>query len=154
MANNVACDFDDEQELNPSVVARWPHLFGYTSVEAESRIRQQRSNFTKERVADDLWDMARNIKEASGYDREAYEHELENERTKLQRSAERAGPSVSQASSESTYILKLEGPLNTPTKIQEAAALPETPAITTGSVELGDASFVTIDTAAKDAITT
>ena len=117
MANNVACDFDDEQELNPSVMARWQHLFGYTSVEAESRIRQQPSNFTGERVTDDLWDMVRNVKEASGYDREAYEHELENERTKPQRSAGRAGPSVSQASSKSTNILKLEGLLDTPAKI-------------------------------------
>ena len=104
-------------------------------------------------MTDDLWDIVRGVKEASGYDREAYEHELENERTKPQRSAGQVGPSVSEASSKSTYILKLEGPFDTPAKVQEAAALTETPAITTGSGQLGDASFVTIDTTAKDAIT-
>jgi hypothetical protein len=66
--------------------------------------------------------------------------------------AVRAGPSVSQASSRSTYILKLEGPLDTAAKVQEAASLQVLPAITTSTGELGEASFVTIDTTARGAI--
>jgi dsDNA-binding SOS-regulon protein len=64
----------------------------------------------------------------------------------------RAGPSVIRASSRSTYILKLEGPLDTAAKVQEAANLEVLPAITPGTGELGDASFVTMDTTARDAI--
>jgi hypothetical protein len=75
-----------------------------------------------------------------------------NDRPSRVCSAVRADPFVSQASSWSTYILKLEGPLDTAAKVQEAANLQVLPAITTGIGELGEASFVTIDTTARNAI--
>jgi len=75
-----------------------------------------------------------------------------NDRPSRACSAVRADPFVSQASSWSTYILKLEGPLDTAAKVQEAANLQVLPTITTGIGELGEASFVTIDTTARNAI--
>jgi hypothetical protein len=76
-----------------------------------------------------------------------------NDRPSRAWGAVRAGPSVNQASWRSTYILKLEGPLDTAAKVQEAADLEVLPAITTGTGELGEASFVTIDTTTRNAIT-
>lgn len=93
-------------------------------------------------------------KEADGFDREAYEHEIELGRRKTSKElcGLPVGPSVSQASSNSTYILKLGGPLDTAAKVQEAASLEAAPAILTSTGDVGDANFVKIDSTAKDAI--
>ena len=84
MANNIVDDSDAELELelSDSMITRWQQLFCYTRAEAISRIEQHRSNFSSERVSDEHWEMVRCAKEAGGYDREAYEHEIELGRTK------------------------------------------------------------------------
>jgi hypothetical protein len=156
MVINVVDESDAELELELSddMITRRKQLFCYTHAEAIDRIKQNRDNFSRERVSDEHWEMVRCGKEANGYDREAYEHEIELGRSKISRASGgiRAGASVGQASSKSTYILKLEGPLDTAVKVQEAADLDAVPAITTGTGDLGEASFVTVDSTAKDAI--
>ena len=84
MANNVVDDSDAglELELSDSMITRWQQLFCYTRTEAISHIEQHRSNFSRERVTNEHWEMVRCTKEAGGYDREAYEHEIELGRTK------------------------------------------------------------------------
>lgn len=79
MANNIADDSDagSELELSDSVITRWQQLFCYTRAEAISHIEQHRCNFSRERVSDEHWEMVSSVKEADGYDREAYEHEIE-----------------------------------------------------------------------------
>jgi hypothetical protein len=84
MANNFVDDFDTgpELELSDSAITRWQQLFYYTRAEAISRIEQHRSNFSRERVSDEHWEMVRCIKEVDGHDRETYEHEIELRRMK------------------------------------------------------------------------
>ena len=84
MANNIVdnSDVGPELELSDSTITRWQQLFYYTRTEAISRIEQHRSNFSRERVSDEHWEMVRCAKEADGYGREAYEHEIELGRTK------------------------------------------------------------------------
>ena len=84
MANNIVGDSDagSELELSDSVITRWQQLFYYTRAEAISRIEQHRSNFSRERVSDEHWEIVRCAKEANGYDREAYEHKIELGRMK------------------------------------------------------------------------
>ena len=84
MAKNVVDDFDPEPEvkLSDSVITQWQQLFCYTRSEAISRIEEHRSNYSRKRVSDEHWKMVRCAKEADGYDREAYEHEIELGRTK------------------------------------------------------------------------
>ena len=156
MAINVVDESDAEQEqgLSDDMITGWQQLFCCTHAEAIDRINQHRSNLSRERVSDEHWEMVRCGKEAEGYDRVAYEHEIDCGRKTTSRTASgiRAGPSVGQASSKSIYILKLEGPLDTAAKIQEAAGLGSVPDIATGTGDLGEASFVTIDSTAKDTI--
>ena len=92
-------------------------------------------------------------REAAGYDREAYEYEIE-----LQRQPETFGlPGVagSRPSSGNAFILKFEGPLSTPAKVQEAAGLTTLPIITKGTdadKETREASFCHIDDSARQNI--
>ncbi len=84
MANNIVDDSDagPELEISESVITRWQQVFCYTRAEAISRIEQHRSNFLRERVSDEHWEIVRYAKEADGYDRETYVHEIELGRTK------------------------------------------------------------------------
>jgi hypothetical protein len=75
--------------------------------------------------------VVRSEREAAGYDRESYEYEIE-----IQRQPESFGISgipVNGASSRSAFLRKLEGPLNSPAKVQEAAGLLSLPIMTNGT---------------------
>ena len=84
MANNIVHDSDTGPEIDSSdsVITRWQQLFCYTRAEATSYIERHRSSFSRERVSNEHWEVVRCTKEADGYDREAYEHEIELARTK------------------------------------------------------------------------
>ena len=90
--------------------------------------------------------MVRLEREAVEYDREAYEYEIE-----LRRQSENfalSGIPVDGSSSRGSFILKLEGPLSTAVKVQEAAGLTTLPTITMGTDaedETREASFCYID---------
>ena len=152
MAKNIIDDFNRDQEPEPTAIYRWQRVFGYSRAEATKYLQEHRSNYTRERLSDDLWEVVRTAKESAGYYREAYEHEIEIRRAKTRRPAGRSGPSVSQASSRSTYIVKLEGPLGTAAQVQVAANLKKIPVVRFGAGEAGDADFVEVDTNTRDAI--
>ncbi len=85
MAKNVIdndLNSGQEAKLSDSVITRWQQLFCYTRSEAISHIQEHRSNYSRERVSDEHWKMIQCVKEANGYDREAYEYEIELKRTK------------------------------------------------------------------------
>lgn len=82
MAKNVGSNATQDLKLSDSVITRWQKLFCYTRADAISRIENHRSDFSRERVSDEHWDMVRSAKEVDGYDREAYEHEFALRRTK------------------------------------------------------------------------
>jgi hypothetical protein len=65
-------------------------------------------------VPDEHWELVRPEKEAAGYDREAYQYEIEVQR-QIKISG-LTGISMTGASSGNTFLLKLDGPLNNPTK--------------------------------------
>lgn len=84
MAKNVMDDGFGSREpnLSHSVITQWQQLFCYSRSDAISRIQEHRSNFTREKVSDEHWELVRCTKGAEGYDREAYEHQIQLERTK------------------------------------------------------------------------
>lgn len=82
MAINIGSDAAHDLQLSDSVITRWQQLFRYTRADAISRIENHRSDISRRRVSDEHWDMVHCAKEADGYDREAYEHEVELGRTK------------------------------------------------------------------------
>jgi Gamma-glutamyl cyclotransferase, AIG2-like len=140
-------------ELSEATIQRWQRLFRLSSDEAAERIKSHRSNVSRTQVPDEHWELVRHGKEAAGYDREAYQYEIEVQRQL--KSSGLTGISMTGASSGNTFLLKLDGPLNNPTKVQEAAGLLTTPAITRGAdADDGtrEASFCYIDNAAKQAV--
>jgi hypothetical protein len=149
MAGNVV----DDLQLSDATIRIWQRLFHLTSDEAAERIKNHRSNVSRLRVSDEHWEMVRPEREAAGYDREAYEYEIE-----IQRQPESfgiSGISLIGAPSRRVFLLKLEGPLNTPAKVQEAAGLSTLPTATKGidaDDETREARFCHIDDAARQAI--
>lgn len=125
---------DDNPKTEPigTTMARWQRLFNLPADEAVDRIQAHRNNLTRPRVSDGHWEMLRLEKGAAGYDREAYEYELELQKRKA------ALPDLLPSSGDNrmTYLVELAGPLDTAEKVQQAAEMDKVPEVVSGrSVE-------------------
>jgi hypothetical protein len=154
MAANVVDDPTSDPDSEPDVSTRWQPLFSYTLTEARERVKTHRSNLSRERVSDAHWDIMRSAREAEGYDREAYEYSLSlGKGAGVSPQATNMPPTTEGASPiQSTFLLKLAGPLDTAAKAQEAAGLPSCPAVLTGNSDSGDATFCRVNAATRRAI--
>ncbi|TVY73486.1 hypothetical protein LSUE1_G007573 [Lachnellula suecica] len=153
MARNATDAQADGERPSEASIARWQNLFQYSRSEAADLILEHRNNFSRHRVSDEHWQLVQEEKEAQGYDREAYEHELEmSGRPKKSTGHQGKKVLLSEAQARVMYLLKLEGPLNTSDRIREAGSLRASPEIIQGSGDDGEAAFCQIDRKAKYAI--
>ena len=144
-------DTNNQQTLEPisTTIKRWVDLFDFSPDEAIDCIQAYRNNLTRLRISDAHWDIIRAEKEAAGYDREAYEYELELEKRKA------ALPGLVPAGSGSVkFLVELGGPLDSVHKLQQAAGIGEPPEVVSGtSVEEDrDVVLCCIDDVAKRAL--
>ena len=144
MAANVAEEL--ESEPDEEEIARWQQLFSYTYPEALKQIMNQRNDYSRCKVSDDLWDLVKPQMEAQGYSREAYEHKLKKDGTRIS--------SISTSQANATYLILLQDVLDTPKKIQAAAKLPSPPHAVQASSETKteDSVFCRIDGTIKQAL--
>ena len=124
MAVNAIDDCDVEFEPSGEEIARWQGLFAYSYPEAVEQIKRHRSDYSRYRVSNDHWDLVRAQKEAQGYSRDAFEHRIKTggrpaPTHQEPKSIEQVENSGSQA--QPSYLILLEGVLNTPKRIQDAA---------------------------------
>lgn len=156
MALNAAENPHDEVNDTPSAedISRWQALFHYTYADTVDFIKQHRSNYSRIPVSADHWEMVEAEKVAQGYDREAYEHELNiGGMQKPSTACIGTVATISPAQARAVYVLKLENALNSARKVQEAAGLEEPPPTTQGTTEDdGDTGFCRINGTAKHAI--
>lgn len=149
-AYNPDLETDDYPSEPISItMARWQKLFGLSESEVVDRIMDHRNNLTRTRISDTHWDTISAEKEAKGYDKEAYEYELELQKKKA------VLPDLLPSSEGSvTYLVELTGPLDTPEKVQHAAEMAEVPEVVGGSsVEEKRAVWLCcIDGGAKNAL--
>ncbi|RDW85448.1 hypothetical protein BP5796_03773 [Coleophoma crateriformis] len=106
-------------------------------------IWRHRTDLSRKQVGDAHWTIVRGQMESRGYDREAYEHKFELGTPMLKKSTSRSDISSLQA--RAIYLLKLEGALDTPKKVQEAGNLIRLPETLQGTGEDGDATFCQVD---------
>ncbi|CZT18458.1 uncharacterized protein RCC_04303 [Ramularia collo-cygni] len=140
---------DCRPEPMKDTVARWQKLFKLPQDTAVELIMTHRNNLTRTRVSDDLWDTIRVEKESHGYDREAYEYELDLQKKKAV--LPNLVPSIDNSESTTTYLVELSGALETVEDVQRAAGLDLPPPVVSGeSVEDGrPVSLCCVDSAAK-----
>ena len=152
MAANVADDSGVEHEPDEDEIVRWQKLFEYNYSEAVKQILGQKNDVLRCKVSDDLWSMVKLRKEAQGYSREAYEHEVNmcSRSTATHDQCSTTGISTSQPVC--TYLVLLEGLLDTAEKIQAAAKLPVPPQTVPASSETGMSVFCRIDGNIKQAV--
>lgn len=151
-AFNPVEDHESKPEPMKDTVSRWQRLFGLSQDSAVDHIMDYRNDLTRTRVSDDLWEAVRSEREKQGYNREAYEYELDVHKRKailpdLQPAADNSQSSI-------TYLVELSGVLDSENKVQHAAKLDVLPPVVTGeSVEDGrPVSLCCVDSAAKAAI--
>ncbi|KAF2765186.1 hypothetical protein EJ03DRAFT_219190 [Teratosphaeria nubilosa] len=153
-AFNPDAGVDGASEPIVQTAARWQKLFSLPQDEAIERIMEHRNSLTGVRLTDDHWETIRTEKESEGYDREAYEYEVNLQRKKALLPG--LVPAAGDAAGDSTvtYLVELGGPLATPEKVQAAGDLEKAPDVVEGrSVEESRAvRLCCVDGKAKNAI--
>lgn len=142
MASNVTDKhFGHEHNISEETISRWRRLFSCSSMlEAKKLLEHHRNNLTRACVSDEHWEIVRTEKEAGGYDRESYEFSLEcekNQATNLIKQKLATTMNMGSKLRKSYFILKLEGPLSSAIRIQEAARLGTLPTIVIGETSCG-----------------
>ena len=153
MAVNAVDDDSVEFEPSEDEIQRWQTLFAYSYSEAVEQIKNQKGDYLRRRVSDDHWGLVRSEKEAQGFSRDAYEHwmKMGGQSAYSHGETKHVDTSASQANSFS-YLVLLEGILNTPKSIQDAAKLSEPPHTILAASETRDAVFCEIDGTIKQSI--
>jgi hypothetical protein len=96
--------------------------------------------------------MVRDEQETEGFDRETYEYAIDTGILNGQSRVNRPKEEGISHDSRATYLVKLEGPLHSASKIQNLAATLELPALMKGMGPSGEASFCLVDSVVKRAI--
>lgn len=125
---------DTPPEPISTTIARWNKLFKIPGDDAIDRIMEHRNNLTRMRISDEHWEAVRTAKESQGYDREAYEYELDLQKRKA--NIGNLVPVDEEAESSVTFLVELSGPLESLEVMQRAAGLDKAPKTVDGwSVE-------------------
>lgn len=154
-APNSGAEATDKIDADEATIRRWKRLFLYSRADAVEAIEQWRGDLSRTRVSDEHWDLVRTKKSAEGYDREAYDHELEiGGRRRLAKAVceTQSDVALTLAQARAIYLLKLQGPLDTVHTVQAAAKLAKLPAVVEGTGDDGDASFCRVNGRAKQTI--
>lgn len=148
--NASVSDLNDEEQVpSQETILRWQQLFGYTYADAVDMIDKHRGNLSRKRVNDEHWEIVREEKEAQGYDREAYEHELGIGRRRVKPSQAKAEKGKSDT--RERHIVKLEEDL-TAEMIRGVSGANESLEDVEGSGEDGDARFCVVDSCMKQVL--
>ncbi|KAL8785373.1 MAG: hypothetical protein Q9213_003438 [Squamulea squamosa] len=133
-----------DQEPTDEDLARWQKLFSYSAREAHNIMTKLRAdiNHHHRRLSDKQWSLIKAEKEAEGYDRESYEHQL-------QLWVKPNRPKDSQRYS-GTFIFRLGGPFQDINALRSAVGISAEPR--KGHGEEGDAEFAVVDGDARRAI--
>ncbi|PMD48245.1 hypothetical protein L207DRAFT_626998 [Hyaloscypha variabilis F] len=153
MAANAAHNRAGEQQASSqATVVRWQKLFRYSHSKAWEMIEQHRSNYCRESVSYEHWELVREEKEVQGYDREAYEHGLEIGWRKVKSSAATIdGNCVKQAARRQRYIVRLEKDL-TPDLIRKISGWKGPLEVIDGRGQNGDERFCIVSSRIRQAL--
>ena len=144
---------NEKPEPMSDTIARWHQLFDLSPDEAVECIMDHRHDLTRARVSDVHWEMIRLKKGSEGYDREAYEYELQLQKKKAALPTQMLSAEDPERSSV-TYLVELIGPLDSPEKVRQVAQMQELPLVVNGqSLEEGrQVKLCCIDAQAKAAL--
>ena len=137
----VGVNRNEQEEPTPNDLARWHNLFGYSAPEAMDIITKLRTNLNTQRLSDAQWNMLKAVKEAEGYDRESYEHQLQLWSSNKS-SALRAAP---KPDSTSSYVFKLGGPFPDIESLQRIVGVSSAEARVGQGEEGESANFARVD---------
>ncbi|KAK5046790.1 hypothetical protein LTR84_007144 [Exophiala bonariae] len=138
MAGNVSVD--DYENISMEDSTRWQLLFDLTESVAIDQIKTYRLDSNRQRISDELWTSIKDDRKWTGFDKEACEFYLQVQQKK------EISTRRNDTETLGNFIFKLEGPLDTPIKLQEACELLEVPKVMNASTDDGEpATFCEID---------
>ncbi|KAF5541166.1 hypothetical protein FPHYL_11890 [Fusarium phyllophilum] len=117
----AASAFQDDNLLESTII-RWQKLFGYSAAMAETKITEHRNDPLRFTVSEYHWDVVRDRMETEGHDRESYEHSCSRSSRDLDQRQEMTVKEKRRLRA-ATFLVKLEGPLNSAQAVIQAAGL-------------------------------
>ncbi|KAL9004493.1 MAG: hypothetical protein Q9188_002695 [Gyalolechia gomerana] len=107
---DILCELEDlaneairhDGEPTAQKIRQWQSLFGYTYSKALENIKSQRLDFGRRILSDELWRLVQEGGKAEGYDKEAYEHQLDL--------WAKARPQNIDTDDDGTYVFRFDGP--------------------------------------------
>ncbi|KAG5764240.1 hypothetical protein H9Q72_007698 [Fusarium xylarioides] len=117
----AASAFQDDF-IPESTIVRWQKLFGYSPALAKTKIMEHRNDPLRFIVSEDHWAVVRDRMEAEGHDRESYEHSCSRSSWDLDQRQEMTMKEKRRLRA-ATFLVKLEGPLNSVQAVIQAAGL-------------------------------
>lgn len=153
MVTNIEDECGPNDKPAEDEIAIWQKLFSYSYNEAIEHITNQRNDFSRCRVSGELWPLLQSEKEAQGYSREAFEHEIRSRSNKAIPPQPRPLANDNSASrAESTYLILLTGPIANAQQIESIASLTSPPSTCSASSEDTGSShlFCHIDASTKE----
>ncbi|RSL40772.1 hypothetical protein CEP54_016023, partial [Fusarium duplospermum] len=149
---NAVCLAETEEIDNP--IYRWQSLFGCSAPEALDKIIIFRLSPRELIISDSHWEMVRDQKEQEGFDREAYEYFCTIAAHKSHHSSA-ITEEEKQRLQATTFLLKLEGPLQSVDAVVQAANMAAIQETVMASDSLGQSSsFCKVNGLEKMAIET
>ncbi|KAL8946962.1 MAG: hypothetical protein Q9222_006710 [Ikaeria aurantiellina] len=128
-------------------LSRWQDRFGYSEAEARDAITKLRTDISGRKISDDNWDLIRSAKEAEGYDRETYEHQVQ---LWSRNSHSHHRPRNSMGDKRSRFVLRLGGPFPNLDSLRRKVGI--SAELRRGYGEDGDSDFACIDGDGKSAV--
>ncbi|KAM6509748.1 hypothetical protein FALCPG4_017396 [Fusarium falciforme] len=137
MANAVS--LAESGEIDNNTVYRWQFLFSYSEPEARDKIKEYRSNSHDFIVSNSHWDMVRDQKQQEGFDKESYEYSCT---VAARKSCHPWTPTQKQKQrlQTSTFLVKLEEPLQSVEAVAQAANMSSIQEIMIASDSSGQSS--------------
>ena len=122
----------NDDEPAEGKVSQWMKLFAYARDEAINNIQQRNADLGRLVITNDYWSSIKDLQEAAGYDKDAYEHFLESRAAQGQthQVATAAVPAAGNQK-KTTYLMQLSGELSTPQRVQALLGLSESPEVET-----------------------
>lgn len=119
-----------------TTLTRWSKLLNIPPDSAIDLIMSHRNNLTRTRISNSHWSSIRAASEALGYDREAYEYELELQKRKANVTNLLPVDEDVESRNRMTFLVEVSGLLSSVEAIRKAAGLDEMPETVEGwSVE-------------------
>jgi hypothetical protein len=141
-----------EEDVSDECIQQWQQLFGYSKEEAMKLLKGHRVDLNRHRISNELWNLVEPTVDAR-HNKESYEHYLTVQTVGLRSTGNLNSSRSRKSPANSSYLVRLEGPIDAPEMVRKLAGLQQTPPVhATADDSESQGIFVIVDGATRAVI--